>query len=86
MGRFFARAGAAFYMAFAESGALAAIEARARERGDGITLVPPERPAGRAADTAFLHPPALGGMMLGLSRPTMAWQWSGHPERVEAAP
>ena len=23
--------------------------------------------------------------MLGLSRPTMAWQWSGHPERVEPA-
>jgi hypothetical protein len=85
MGRFFARVGEAFYMAFAESGALAAIEERARARGDGFTVVPPDRREGRAADTIFLHPAALGGMMLGLSRPTLAWQWSGHPERVEAA-
>ena len=86
MGRFFARMGASFYMAFAESGALAAIEERARARGARFTSVPPERREGRAADTIFLHPPALGGIMLGLSRPTLAWQWSGHPERVEAAP
>jgi hypothetical protein len=89
MGRFFARAGAGsnvLYMAFAESPALAAIEERARARGAGFTAVPPPdaRP-GVGADTVFLHPPALGGMMLGLSRPTMAWQWSGHPERVEPA-
>jgi hypothetical protein len=86
MGRFFARAGESFYMAFAESGALPAIAERARQRGDGFTLVPPDRPAGRAPDTVFLHPPSLGGMMLGLSRPTLAWQWSGHPERVEPLP
>jgi hypothetical protein len=86
MGRFFARAGESFYMAFAESAALAVIEERARESGGGFTRVPPDSGEGRAADTVFLHPPALGGMMLGLSRPTMAWQWSGHPERVEAAP
>jgi hypothetical protein len=85
MGRFFARAGESFYMAFAESAALAKVEEQARERGDGFTVVPPDRGAGRPADTLFLHPPALGGMMLGLSRPTMAWQWSGRPERVEAA-
>jgi hypothetical protein len=81
MGRFFARFGECFYMAFAESHALAAIESRARELGGGITRVPPSE--GSAADTLFLHPPALGGVMLGLSRPTQAWQWSGHPERVE---
>ena len=50
----------------------------------GITI---DRPEGRAddqpPDQAWVHPPTLGGVMLGLSRPTMAWQWSGHPERVE---
>ncbi|MEN8158868.1 MAG: hypothetical protein ABFS41_02215 [Myxococcota bacterium] len=83
MGRFFARFGECFYMAFAESHALGAIEARARELGKGHTPEPPS--AGRVgdADTLFLHPDALGGMMLGLSRPTQAWQWSGHPERVQ---
>ncbi len=82
MGRFFARFGESFYMAFAESHALGAIEARACELGVGHTPEPPS--AGRTGDanTVFLHPDALGGMMLGLSRPTKAWQWSGHPERV----
>jgi hypothetical protein len=33
----------------------------------------------------FIHPAALGGMMSGISRTTVARTWSGHPERVEAA-
>lgn len=86
MGRFFARFGASLYMAFAESAELAAIEERTQERRAGMTAEPPaERREGRSADTLFLHPSALGGMMLGISRPTQAWQWSGHPERVEPA-
>ena len=84
MGRFFARFGEAFYMAFAESHTLADIEARARELGAGFTLVPPKENRPGGADTVFLHASTLGGMMLGISRPTQAWQWSGHPERVEA--
>jgi hypothetical protein len=92
MGRFFDRFGPCFYMAFAESPALGAIEERALELGLGFTAEPPlakrELPDGgerRSPHTLFLHPPALGGTMLGLSRPTLAWQWSGHPERVERA-
>lgn len=84
MGRFFARFGESFYMAFAESHTLADIEARARELGAGFTLVPPGENRSGGADTVFLHASTLGGMMLGISRPTQAWQWSGHPERVEA--
>jgi hypothetical protein len=84
MGRFFARRGDCFYMAFAECGQLAAIEERALERGSDFTAVPPRDK--RSADeihTIFLHPSATGGMMLGLSRRTFAWSWSGQPERVE---
>lgn len=85
MGRFFGRFGEGLYMAFAESGELESIEERANESGYRYTAVPPEPARGDGAlQTIFLHPPALGGMMLGLSRPTQAWQWSGHPERVEA--
>jgi catechol 2,3-dioxygenase-like lactoylglutathione lyase family enzyme len=84
MGRYYAREGASFYMAFAESAAMPKIERAARAAGAGITI---DRPQSRAetltADQLWLHPPALGGMMLGVSRPTMAWRWSGHPERVE---
>ena len=82
LGRYQAREGAGFYMAFAESRDLGAI-ARAAG-GSGITIDRPDaRPAHLNADQLWLHPPSLGGMLLGVSRPTMAWQWSGHPERVE---
>lgn len=83
MGRYFARAGVSYYMAFCESARLCDIEARAQAMGAGLTV---ERPEGRRPDQTpdqmWLHPPALGGMMLGLSRPSMAWSWSGYPERV----
>jgi len=87
MGRYYARERASFYMAFGESAAMTKIERAARDIGAGITV---DRPATRAetksADQLWLHPPSLGGMMLGISRPTMAWRWSGHPERVEMLP
>jgi len=83
MGRFFAKRGESLYMAFAESAELASIEARLRDRGAGFTAVPPEGHRGpRGAHTLFLHPPGLGGMMLGLSRPGYAWTWSGSPDRA----
>ncbi len=85
MGRFYGREGACFYMCFADSSKMYDIEQRALDRSDGHTS---DRPDGRGEDQSpdqlWLHPPALGGMMLGLSRPTMAWTWSGFPERVEA--
>jgi len=83
MGRFFSRFGEAFYMAFAETDRLDEIERRAGELGHRVTVVPAPKHK-NAIDTIFVHPSVLGGMMLGLSRPTGAWQWSGHPERVEA--
>jgi hypothetical protein len=85
MGRYYARERGSFYMAFAESAQVLKIERVAKAANAGITV---DRPAGRAetgmADQLWLHPQTLGGMMLGISRPSMAWRWSGHPERVEA--
>lgn len=83
MGRYFKKFGEELYMAYAESPHTVMLEERVKERGLGHTVTPPGKPAGRPSDTLFLHPDALGGMMLGISRPTMGWQWSGHPERVE---
>src|SRR5215469_16727498 len=83
MGRYYAREGASYYMAFAESAAMPKIERAARDVGTGITVDrPATRHASLTADQLWLHPATLGGMMLGVSRPTMAWRWSGHPERV----
>jgi len=83
MGRFFQKFGEEFYMAYGESAKVLEIEERVREAGLGHTVTPEGKPEDRPSDTLFLHPETLGGMMLGISRPTMGWQWSGHPERVE---
>jgi hypothetical protein len=87
MHRYFRRINGGLYMAFAETGELPEIERRALQAGAGHTAQP--APDGRdalGAHTVFLHPSALGGMMLGLSRRSYAWTWSGHPERVATAP
>jgi hypothetical protein len=81
MGRFFARRGAGWYMCFAEAADLGPIRDRL------LQDVPDDwtGPHSGVVDSLFIHPKALGGMMLGLSRTTHAWTWSGHPERVIAA-
>tara|TARA_R110000824_G_scaffold390760_2_gene587476 strand:+ start:161603 stop:162487 length:885 start_codon:yes stop_codon:yes gene_type:complete len=84
MERYFSKFGQSLYMAFAETSDIRVIEERAIATGAGHTVDrPADRPSHLAADQLWLHPRALGGMMLGLSRPTMAWTWSGAPERVE---
>lgn len=79
MGRFMERRGEGLYMAFAEAPDLAPIRVRLeRECPHDWTGVP-----GRTGlDTIFLHPRALGGLMLGISRVSVAWSWSGQPDRV----
>lgn len=83
MGRYFERWGESLYMAFAEVREPGEIAQRAEELGAAFTPVPPPaKRDGQPPDTVFVHPPALGGMMLGLSRRSLAWLWSGHAERV----
>ncbi|MGV2981560.1 VOC family protein [Camelimonas sp. ID_303_24] len=85
MARQLQKLGPVMYMGFAESARIGEIEARARAAGAGMTVDrPAARPADRMADQLWLHPDALGGMMLGVSRPGMAWTWSGDPARVPA--
>lgn len=80
MGRFFGRRGGpCWYMGFAEADDLPAIRARLLEHAPGQWT----GPQGDTIDSLFIHPPALGGMMLGVSRSSFAWIWSGHPERVQ---
>lgn len=83
MERYFRKFGQSLYMAFAEARHINLIAERAAEAGVTIDR-PADRPSHLPADQIWLHPKALGGMMLGLSRPSMAWSWSGRPERVEA--
>lgn len=82
MGRFLARRGPSLYMAYAEADDTDGIRARCVAHAAGAWT----GPRGTAApDNLFLHPAALGGVMLGVSRTTWAWTWSGRPERVRPA-
>ena len=85
MDRYFRKLGQSLYMAFAETRRINLIQERAAAAGAGFTVDRPEdRAAHLPSDQLWLHPKTLGGMMLGLSRPSMAWAWSGNPGRVEA--
>lgn len=81
MGRFMSKRGPCLYMCFAEAPDLALIRTRLETHapqdwtGSTHAAVP---------DTLFIHPKALGGLMMGVSRTSVGWTWSGHPERVVA--
>ncbi len=76
MGRFHARRGQSIYMGFVETDDVAAVQSALEARG--------ARYAGRTDDPnpegLFIHPSALHGMLLGVSRTNLAWTWSGRPE------
>jgi len=79
MGRFFARRGPSIYMCYAETGNTGAIRERLEARGSRYT-------AGRenGGGNLFVHPTALHGMLMGVSRANLAWTWSGRPELARA--
>lgn len=80
MGRYFSRRGPRFYMAYVESDRIATIRDRLREHAPSDWSGP--RTEG-TPDNLFIHPAVLGGVMLGVSRTSVAWTWSGRPDRVE---
>ncbi|HME73678.1 MAG TPA: VOC family protein [Myxococcota bacterium] len=80
MGRFFERRGPSLYMCYAESNDTGALRARLSEYVPEHWTGPRE---GIVPDNLFVHPAALSGLLLGVSRRTFAWTWSGSPERVE---
>lgn len=80
MGRFFTRFGPSLYMCYGECDNLPLLRSRLEE------LAPNDWTGSREGhlDGLFIHPKALGGVMLGVSRTTFAWSWSGNPDRIEA--
>jgi len=81
MGRFHTKRGQSVYMCYVETPDVAAIIGRLEERQ--------ARWAGRSDDPnpegLFIHPTALHGMLMGVSRTNLAWNWSGRPELAKAA-
>lgn len=76
MGRYLDRFGPSLYMCYGETDDVGAV----RER---LKAIAPADWTGSDDndDGLFIHPRALGGVMLGVSRTTHAWTWSGYPER-----
>ncbi len=79
MGRFMAKRGECLYMCFLEAPDLRPIIACLEEHAPSDWSA---APGGTATDTLFVHPKALAGLLLGVSRTSVAWLWSGAPERV----
>jgi hypothetical protein len=78
MGRFHQKRGDSLYMCYVEAPNVDEIGRRVESRGGRWT-----RANGGGRDNGFIHPTALCGMLMGVSRPTYAWNWSGHPELVK---
>jgi len=78
MGRFHARRGDSLYMFYVEADDVEAIAQRLRARGGRFT---PRKDGLR--DGLWIHPTAFCGVLVGVSRTTVAWRWSGAPERAK---
>lgn len=80
MDRFYQRRGDSLYMCYIETDDVTALEGRLRE--SNLRHAPGEnRPDGT---NIFIHPQALYGMLMGVSKTNYGWAWSGRPELAGA--
>lgn len=80
MGRFVKKRGDALYMCYIETNDLAEIISRLEAHGHPWTrrtTTPVEE------DGLWIHPKVLNGVLMGVSRRTLAWGWSGKPGWVQ---
>lgn len=80
MGRWAAKRGDSLYMCYAETPDVGAIVRRLNLKQARFTARGGDPEAER--DGLWIHPSALSGLLLGVSRTTAAWEWSGRPELV----
>jgi catechol 2,3-dioxygenase-like lactoylglutathione lyase family enzyme len=79
MGRFAGKRGQSIYMCYVETADVPGIIQALDKRG--------ARHSGRSdgnPDGLFIHPTALHGTLMGVSRTNLAWRWSGRPELAKA--
>ncbi len=80
MGRYFDRFGPSLYMCYAEASDLTPIRERLKALAPRDWTGSDDDPNG-----LFIHPRATGSTMMGVSRSTWAWSWSGYPDRIVPA-
>ena len=78
------RGGDSLYMCYIETHDFDGLKQRLLDAGATLTLRTGDVATER--DGLWVHPKNLHGLLLGVSRRTMAWTWSGRPELVEPAP
>lgn len=81
MGRWVARRSDSLYMSYVEADDVRPIIERLTARGARFTPRGPDPATER--DGLWVHPGALCGLLLGVSRTTVGWEWSGQPARVK---
>lgn len=74
------RGGDSLYMCYVETHDFMGLKARLLQAG--ATLTPRAGNIEQEADGLWVHPKHLHGMLLGVSRTTLGWDWSGRPELV----
>jgi catechol 2,3-dioxygenase-like lactoylglutathione lyase family enzyme len=80
MGRFAGKRGQSIYMCYVETDDVPGIIERLERRGARYAARRDEHnPEG-----LFIHPKALHGTLMGVSRTNLAWLWSGRPELANA--
>jgi len=83
MRRFVERRGDSLYMCYVETHDFDGLKRRLAD--SGATLTPRGRDIAGERDGLWVHPRDLHGMLLGVSRTSLAWEWSGRPELVRPA-
>lgn len=78
------RGGDSFYMCYVETHDFDALKERLLAAGANLT--PRGASIEEERDGCWVHPKNLHGMLLGISRTTYAWNWSGRPERIQPLP
>jgi catechol 2,3-dioxygenase-like lactoylglutathione lyase family enzyme len=82
MGRFAAKRGQSIYMCYVETEDVPSLIQRLEQHGTQHA----RRKDAHNPEGLFIHPKALHGVLMGVSRTNLAWNWSGRPELAKAAP
>jgi hypothetical protein len=74
------RGGDSLYMCYVEAHDFRGLKQRLA--AGGATLIPRGQNLASERDGLWVHPKSLHGVLLGVSRTSLAWGWSGRPELV----